>query len=189
MGNSCTICEKLGYIGIMWEIGKRLRKRREAIKLSLGQVEEYEEGYPSTTASVLSMLERGERQPNWELLARLARRYNTSADYILGLTDNPAPVSQNELPPGAAEILGYLSSMSDRGSQQLLRIARTIYEDDQEFQEREEKAKTAELFMSDTDFATVKNMLPAMVTKGLSREEIARHIFNALGNQFGHDNV
>jgi integrase/recombinase XerD len=28
----------------------------------------------------------------WPLLARLALRYKTSADYLLGLTDNPAPL-------------------------------------------------------------------------------------------------
>ena len=48
--------------------------------------------YESISAQYLWQLETGVRSPNvWSLLARLARRYRTSADYLLGITDDPAP--------------------------------------------------------------------------------------------------
>lgn len=67
-------------------INERLRERREAAELTQGQVAEYE----GVVRSYISNLERGTNEPAvWELLARLARRYGTSADYLLGLTDDP----------------------------------------------------------------------------------------------------
>jgi transcriptional regulator with XRE-family HTH domain len=75
-------------------VGERLREMREQAGLSLGQVGAYE----GVTPQYLSQLEKGVRAPNvWPLLARLARRYKTSADYLLGLSDDPRP------PAGAAE--------------------------------------------------------------------------------------
>jgi len=69
-------------------VGERLRAMRERAGLSLGQVGAYE----GVTPQYLSQLENGVRAPNvWPLLARLARRYGTSADYLLGLSDDPRP--------------------------------------------------------------------------------------------------
>jgi len=65
-------------------VGERLRETRQRAGLTLGQVGEYE----GVTPQYLSDLERGRNQPNtWSLLARLARRYHTSADYLLGLEE------------------------------------------------------------------------------------------------------
>lgn len=71
-------------------MSERLKERRNAARLTLGQVEVYE----GVTAQYLSQLETEKRKPNWSLLARLAQRYGTSADYILGLTDDPSPVDK-----------------------------------------------------------------------------------------------
>lgn len=72
-------------------MGERLKERRETIGLTLGQVGTYE----GVSAQYLSQLETGKRTPNvWALLGALAQRYRTSADYLLGLTDNPAPVGR-----------------------------------------------------------------------------------------------
>lgn len=80
----------------MWEIGSRLRERRERSALTLGQVAAYED----CSVSYLSQLERGENQPNvWPMLANLARRYHTSADYLLGLSDDWRPANGAALPP------------------------------------------------------------------------------------------
>ena len=71
----------------MWEIGKRLRERRENAGLTQGQVAAYE-GYD---VNYISKLERGTNHPNvWPLLARLAERYRTTTDYLLGVTDDPS---------------------------------------------------------------------------------------------------
>lgn len=74
-------------------VGERLRKTRQTAGLTLGQVGEYE----GVTPQYLSDLERGRNQPNtWQLLAKLAQRYQTSADYLLGLTPAPPPVLARE---------------------------------------------------------------------------------------------
>jgi transcriptional regulator with XRE-family HTH domain len=45
----------------------------------------------------LSDFERGKRTPGaWSVLARLAQLYETSADYILGLTPSPLPIPRSE---------------------------------------------------------------------------------------------
>lgn len=69
------------------DTGIRLRQQRKRQKFTLGQISEYE----NLSKSYLSNLESGvNTPPTWPLLARLARRYRTSADYLLGLVDNPA---------------------------------------------------------------------------------------------------
>jgi len=78
----------------MWEIGERLRETREAAEITIGQVVEYE----GISKSYISQLESGRNTPNWDLLARLARRYKVSADYILGLIDKPLPIERKQLP-------------------------------------------------------------------------------------------
>ena len=68
--------------------GERLRRQREYADLTLGQVAKYER----VGKSYLSKLEIGTNNPPaWPLLAKLARRYNTSADYLLGLSDDWRP--------------------------------------------------------------------------------------------------
>lgn len=83
------------YIADMANVGERLRNQREQARLTLGQVGEYEH----LSAQYLSRLERGVNDPAvWGLLARLAKRYSTSTDYLLGLTDDPRP-------PASAQVL------------------------------------------------------------------------------------
>lgn len=43
----------------------------------------------NVSKSYVSMLESGDSKPNWELLARIADLYGTSADYLLGRTKDP----------------------------------------------------------------------------------------------------
>ena len=70
---------------------RRLVERREAVGLSQGQVGLLEEISPQ----YLSKLENGVNDPAvWALLRRLARRYRTTSDYLLGLTDAPNPAAE-----------------------------------------------------------------------------------------------
>ena len=74
----------------MWEIGHRLRAMRERSGLTQGQVATYEGCDPN----YISKLELGKNQPNvWQMLANLARRYHTTTDYLLGLSDDWRPAS------------------------------------------------------------------------------------------------
>ena len=41
------------------------------------------------SANAISMYERGKRKPDPETLLRFARLYDTTSDYLLGLTDDP----------------------------------------------------------------------------------------------------
>ena len=74
----------------MATISERLREQREKAKLSQGQVAQYE----GVSQGYISKLEIELNAPNvWPLLGQLARRYKTSTDYLLGLTDDPRPVA------------------------------------------------------------------------------------------------
>ena len=48
---------------------------------------------------VYSNYETGKREIPTRLAIRLAELYNTSTDYILGLTDNPAPYKRKRAKP------------------------------------------------------------------------------------------
>lgn len=117
--------------------GDRFRDAREAAGLSQGQVARYAE----TSQSYLSGIEREHRWPStWELLTRLAQHYRTSADYLLGLTNDPtpsdgdaphiAPLTDEEralleefraLPDEAKEtLLGFLQSFAQRPSVRII---------------------------------------------------------------------
>ena len=97
----------------MWEIGKRLREQRKRAGLTIGQIAVYEE----CSVNYLSKLERGINQPNvWPMLGRLARRYHTTTDYLLGLSDDWRPGSSAALPPLSHEeerVLALWRSLDD----------------------------------------------------------------------------
>jgi transcriptional regulator with XRE-family HTH domain len=67
-------------------VGQRLRLARVRAGLSLGQVFEYE----GIQKGHLSEMERGKKEPTGAVIARLATRYNCTADYLLGLTATPS---------------------------------------------------------------------------------------------------
>ena len=68
-------------------IGERLKQARERAGLSQGQVSKYDK----MAKSRISEIERGDGQPTAEALILFAKRYNTSTDYLLGITDDPTP--------------------------------------------------------------------------------------------------
>jgi transcriptional regulator with XRE-family HTH domain len=107
-------------------VGERLKERRESANLTLGQVGTYE----GVTAQYLSQLETGRRTPNvWALLGALAQRYRTSADYLLGLTDNPAPAGRINTAPGGepvTELIDVVLDMSPQRRREILAIARIM---------------------------------------------------------------
>lgn len=76
----------------MESLGERLRKARDKSGLSLGQVHQYE----GIQKGHLSEMERGLKAPTAETIARLAQRYHTTADYLLGLGPAPSPILERE---------------------------------------------------------------------------------------------
>ena len=69
---------------------QRIRDLREDHDLSQQQVA----NYLQMKQPQYSRNERGERDVPTDVLIRLAKLYNTSTDYLLGLTKNPAPPSK-----------------------------------------------------------------------------------------------
>ncbi|MCI9503998.1 MAG: helix-turn-helix transcriptional regulator [Clostridia bacterium] len=63
--------------------GKRIRELREENNLTQKQLAEL----LHTTATTISKYEREALQPNIELIILLCKTLNTSADYLLGITD------------------------------------------------------------------------------------------------------
>lgn len=67
--------------------GARIRERREALQLSQLALA-YKIG---STPTQIFRYEKGTNDPTGRILAALAIALNTSTDYLLGLTDDPAP--------------------------------------------------------------------------------------------------
>lgn len=70
------------------KLGIRLKQERERLGLTQEDVAKR----VGITAAALSNYERGIRDPDTELLAKLANVYGVSTDYLLGLVDDPNPV-------------------------------------------------------------------------------------------------
>ncbi len=71
---------------------KRLRELRESSRLYQRQVAEF----LGCSQQTYSRYETGELQPSISVIADLAGFYDTSADYIIGLTDNKRPYRRHK---------------------------------------------------------------------------------------------
>jgi len=70
-----------------------------------------------------------EKQPpaQFELLARIARHYGVSADYLLGIVDDPQPVHGEDLPPTVREIVHLAVEWPPARQQELLDHAYVLH--------------------------------------------------------------
>ena len=73
-------------------VGKRIAYLRD--KMGLSQVEFAKRFHVSPSA--IAMWELGEREVKSSVLARLADFFGVNTEFLLGRTDNPKPVSQDE---------------------------------------------------------------------------------------------
>lgn len=67
---------------ILGERLKKLRMQKEKLQKDIAN-------YLSITTSAYGYYEKGERQPNPEMLLKLAEYFNVTTDYLLGRTDIP----------------------------------------------------------------------------------------------------
>ncbi len=110
-------------------MGERLRERRVARRLRNAQVATY----LGISAAHLSDMESGKNKPSVDLLARLARYYGTSADYLLELSDDPAPTNHAEPPPPQLEEMAdLLRRLSLMNAERLLAIGRALLAHEEE---------------------------------------------------------
>jgi transcriptional regulator with XRE-family HTH domain len=70
-------------------------------------------------------------------LARLARRYEVSADFLVGLTDDPTPIWRDAPPPPAyaAEMVQTMRLLGAEDSRRLLIMAQALAEHEEERRE------------------------------------------------------
>lgn len=68
-------------------LAKRLRKCRDEAGLTQIKVATY----CDITEKAYQNYELGVHEPKVRILARIARLYNVSIDYLVGLTDDPSP--------------------------------------------------------------------------------------------------
>jgi transcriptional regulator with XRE-family HTH domain len=119
-------------------IAKRLRNARERAGLTQDQAALYGKLNVKDGGQYISKLERGKNNPpTWDHLAKLAKVYRTSTDYLLCLTDDWRSPENRTLPEGGSELLEYLTQMSPRGRETVLAVVRVLAESDQWWQERE----------------------------------------------------
>jgi transcriptional regulator with XRE-family HTH domain len=79
---------------LMATIAARIRERRKALGLNQEELA----AMLNITQSQISRYERGDNDPTADILIALSRVLHTSSDYLLGLTDDPAPQA-SELSP------------------------------------------------------------------------------------------
>jgi transcriptional regulator with XRE-family HTH domain len=75
--------------------GNRLRE----IRLQAGHTQESLAELLGVGIRQIWRYEKNETEPSGDMVARLARALNTSADYLLGLIDDPAPSHIEDLSP------------------------------------------------------------------------------------------
>lgn len=97
--NNCTYNENMSAVG------ERLRHARKNARLTLGQVQEYD----GILISHMSEMENGKKQPTTETITKLAKRYHVSADYLLGIVDDPE--GRRGLSPEVLEVLSVWGSL------------------------------------------------------------------------------
>ena len=68
--------------------GSRLRRVRQ----EKGESQTEAAAVLNGTATLISDMEKGRRTTTLDKLALLCEHYNTTADYLLGLTDEPRPL-------------------------------------------------------------------------------------------------
>ncbi|MBX3082941.1 MAG: helix-turn-helix transcriptional regulator [Anaerolineae bacterium] len=100
-------------------LAKRLKERRELIGLTqteLGQ-------RVGRTKQQIYRYEQGENEPDATTLALLSKELGASADYLLGLTDDPqGHLSEAELPPDEQEALLAYRAYKAGNSQRIMGV-------------------------------------------------------------------
>lgn len=113
-------------------LGTRLRDLRD----KRGLTGRATAAYLGISAAHVSDMEGGKAFPSLDMLIRLARFFNTSTDYLLGTTDDPAPPEQREAPRLGHEMWAVLRELSPEQSEELLRIGNGMLEEQRRADER-----------------------------------------------------
>lgn len=82
--------------------------------------------YLGISSAHVSDMENDKAGPSLDLLARLAKYYRTSADYLLGITDDPSPRRGEALPAPVQEVVSLAVAWPDARQQELLAHAQVL---------------------------------------------------------------
>ena len=99
----------------MTVFGERMRILRQNLGISQQQVDDK----LNISRNLLSNYERGIRQPDYQMLVRLADFYEVSLDYLLGRSDTYK--TQNVCTDRETEIINRVLRLSDESIRDLLR--------------------------------------------------------------------
>lgn len=136
----------------MTTLGERLRELRKRLKLSQGQLE----AYAGVSQSTISDLERGQIAPKTlDAVIQLAKYYDCSTDYLLGLTDEPTP-QRSDLPDGGPDLVDIFRHLSDLRRAELLDIATALFE-------LEQKAASAQPTLLEVTLERIRNGDPPRI--------------------------
>lgn len=113
-------------------LGTRLRGLRE----KRGLTGRATATYLGISAAHVSDMESGKAFPSLDLLIRLARFFDTSTDYLLGVTDDPAAAEQRVVPPFGLDIWSVLRELPQEQGEELVRIGHGMVEAERRADER-----------------------------------------------------
>ena len=104
------------------ELGERLRGLRKRRKLTGRAAARY----LGISGAHVSDMESGKALPSLDMLTRLVNYFHTSADYLLGLTDDPSPAAEQLFaqldPDTVASIQQLIDEMRDLTPSQRKRV-------------------------------------------------------------------
>ena len=90
-----------------------IAERLRALRISHGLTQRDLAGQLNLTRGAVGAYEQGRRTPSLDILLKLAEYYQTSSDYILGLSDEPEPPPALDL--RGREILSCYLSHDEQG--------------------------------------------------------------------------
>jgi len=108
-------------------VNERLRERRQTAGIEIKETALR----LGTSYQYIWRLEEGiNSPPAWPLIAGLAKLYDCSADYLLGLTDDPRPNANSPLSTEGRELLELVEGLSTRTRRQLLSMVQALAEEE-----------------------------------------------------------
>jgi len=122
---------------------KRFEKLRKNRNLSQQQVADM----LGTTQQAYSNYEKGKREADYETLAKLADCFGTTTDYLIGVTDDPAPPNKKTEPPSSSSdhdivtIQRLHSKLSPKDKEKFMKLLRIQFEEDFPKDSRDPKEK------------------------------------------------
>jgi transcriptional regulator with XRE-family HTH domain len=115
---------------------RRLVERREATGLTQGEVA----ARVGFSQQYISDFERGLKEPGvLRLVTALATLYDTSLDYLLGITDDPQPPPQDASPAAVSKALRLLDGLTPHAQANALEILAVFSEQERRRDKRVEE--------------------------------------------------